>query len=58
METTTHFPVNHGTKVEVKCTDSDAVNEGSSEVTCSVGTVFSFFRQPSCSKSGLLSFTA
>ena len=58
METATNFPVNPGTEVEVKCIDSDAVNEGSSKVTCSVGTVFSFLTEPSCSKSGLICLTA
>ena len=40
METTTQFPVNPGTVVVVKCSYSDAVNAGSSEVTCIKGKIY------------------
>ena len=49
IETTTQFPVDTGTVVEVACSDTDAVNEGSSEVTCTAGTDFTFTKEPSCS---------
>ena len=53
METTTQFPVHHGTVVEVTCTYLDAENEGSSEVTCIAGTEFTFLKEPSCIIPGL-----
>ncbi|KAL5255495.1 hypothetical protein ACHWQZ_G010913 [Mnemiopsis leidyi] len=49
IETTTVFPVDPGTVVTVTCSNSDAVNEGSSEVTCTKGTDFTFSTEPSCS---------
>ncbi|KAL5251349.1 hypothetical protein ACHWQZ_G016894 [Mnemiopsis leidyi] len=49
VETTTQFPVDPGTVVEVTCSNSDAVNEGSNEVTCTTGTIFSFSKEPKCS---------
>ena len=52
METTTQFPVDPGTVVEVTCSYSDAVNEGSNEVTCTTGTDFTFSQEPSCSIPG------
>ena len=52
METTTQFPVNQGTVVEVTCSYSDAVNEGSNEVTCTSGIDFTFSEEPTCSISG------
>ena len=48
IKTTTQFPVNSGTVVEVACSYSDAVNKGSSEVTCTSGTDFTFSKEPSC----------
>ena len=53
METTTQFPLDSGTVVEVTCSYSNAVNEGSSEVTCITGTVFTFSVEPSCSIPGM-----
>ena len=53
MKTTTQFPVHTGDAVEVTCSYSDAVNEGSSEVTCIAGTRFTFSKEPSCSIPGL-----
>ncbi|KAL5247466.1 hypothetical protein ACHWQZ_G019369 [Mnemiopsis leidyi] len=50
IETTTQFPVAPGTVVEVTCSNSDAVNEGSSEVTCTTGTDFTFSKEPKCTK--------
>ena len=38
--------------MEVACTNSGAINEGSSEVTCTTGRVYSFSKEPSCSDSG------
>jgi hypothetical protein len=52
IKTTTQFPVVPGTAVTVKCSDSEALIKGSSEVTCSSGTDFSYSREPSCSKIG------
>ena len=48
MKTTTQFPVNSGTVVELTCSYSDAVFEGSSEVTCTSGTDFTFSEEPNC----------
>ena len=56
MKTTTKFPVNPGTVVEVTCSYSDAVNEGSSQVTCITGTAFTSSKEPSCSIAGFDSF--
>ena len=53
METKTEFPVSPGTVVEVTCSYSDAINEGSSQVTCITGTIFTFSEEPSCSIPGL-----
>jgi hypothetical protein len=44
-----------GTVVKVKCSDSEALNKGSGEVTCSSGTDFRYSKQPSCSKIGKFS---
>ncbi|KAL5255468.1 hypothetical protein ACHWQZ_G010890 [Mnemiopsis leidyi] len=49
IETTTQFPVLPGTVVTVTCLDSDAVNVGSSEVTCTKETDYTFSIEPSCS---------
>ena len=54
METTIVFPVDPGTVVEVTCTYSEAVNEGSSQVTCRSHTEFSYSDEPSCEISGEL----
>ncbi|KAL5255425.1 hypothetical protein ACHWQZ_G010852 [Mnemiopsis leidyi] len=48
IETTTQFPVLPGTVVTVTCSNSDAVNGGSSEVTCTKETDFTFSIEPSC----------
>ena len=53
METTTQFPVDTGIVVEVTCSNSDAVKEGSNEVTCSIGRDLTFSIEPSCSIPGL-----
>ena len=53
ITTTTQFPVDSGTVVEITCSNSDAVNGGSSEVTCTTGTDFTFSIEPSCSIAGL-----
>ena len=53
MKTTTQFPVNPGTEVEVTCSYSGAVNDGSSEITCKKGTDFTFSKEPECSIPGL-----
>ena len=39
--------------MEVTCSYSDAVNEGSSEVTCTTGTIFTFSTEPTCPLPGL-----
>ena len=52
MITTTQFPVNPGTVVEVTCLYSDAVNKGSSEVTCMYSTDYSYETEPSCELAG------
>ncbi|KAL5255477.1 hypothetical protein ACHWQZ_G010898 [Mnemiopsis leidyi] len=54
IETTTKFPVDPGTVVTVTCLDSDAVNVGSSEVTCTKETDYTFSIEPSCSTPVLL----
>ena len=35
--------------MEVTCSNSDAVNEGSNEVTCTTGTIYTFSKEPKCS---------
>ena len=52
MKTTTQFPINAGDVVKVACSYSDAVNEGSGEVTCTAGRVFTFSEEPICSIPG------
>ncbi|KAL5249732.1 hypothetical protein ACHWQZ_G018528 [Mnemiopsis leidyi] len=52
LDTTTQFPVNPGTVVEVTCSDSGAINTGSSEVTCTSGRLFTFQQEPNCSNPG------
>ena len=39
--------------MEVTCSDSDAVNGGSSQVTCTMGTDFTYSTDPSCSIPGM-----
>ena len=56
IETTTQFPVDPGTVVEVTCTDADAVNKGSSEVTCKSDTSFTYVTEPSCEIPGIYIF--
>jgi hypothetical protein len=53
LETTAQFPVDKGTVVEVSCSESGAINRGSSAVTCLSGTEFSYSEEPSCSKPGI-----
>ena len=51
IETTTQFPVDPGTVVQLTCSDVDAENKGSSEVTCKSDTSFTSFTyvtEPSC----------
>ena len=52
IETTTKFPVDPGTVVEVTCSDNEAINFGSSEVTCTSETYFTYQREPQCLKAG------
>ena len=54
IKTTTQFPVIAGTVVVVTCSYSDAVNEGSEEVTCTKDTDYTFSEEPSCSIPGKL----
>ncbi|KAL5250368.1 hypothetical protein ACHWQZ_G016193 [Mnemiopsis leidyi] len=51
LKTTTDFPVELGTEVEVTCSNSGATNQGSSTVTCRgiTGTDFTFVAEPICS---------
>ena len=48
IETAAIFPVDPGTVVEVTCSDSGALNRGSSEVTCTSGNVFTYSKEPFC----------
>ena len=48
IETTAKFPVDPETVVEVTCSDSGALNRGSSGVTCTAGTVFTYSKEPFC----------
>ena len=48
IETAAKFPVDPGFVVEVTCSDSGALNRGSSEVTCAAGTVFTQSKEPFC----------
>ena len=56
IETTTQFPVDPGTVVEVTCTDVAAENKGSSEVTCKSDTSFTYVTEPSCEIAGTYIF--
>ena len=41
--------------MEVNCAESSALNKGSSEVTCTSGTEFSFeFNEPECINTGIV----
>ena len=53
IETTTQFPVLSENVVEVTCSDSGALNKGSSEVTCTSGNAFNYVKEPSCSRPGI-----
>ena len=48
LETTTQFPVDPGTVVEVTCSETGAINTGSSEVTCTSGRLFNYQQEPNC----------
>ena len=48
LETTTQFPVDPGTVVEVTCSETGAINTGSSEVTCTFDTYFTYQQEPNC----------
>ena len=48
IKTAAKFPVDPGTVVEVTCSDSGALNRGSSEVTCTWGNVFTYSKEPFC----------
>ena len=53
LKTTTQFPIDVGTVVEVTCSHSDAVFKGSRQVTCTKETDFyTFSKEPSCSIPG------
>ncbi|KAL5255202.1 hypothetical protein ACHWQZ_G014591 [Mnemiopsis leidyi] len=58
LKTTRQFPADPGTVVEVTCSDSGAINSGSSEVTCTSGILFTFQREPHCSSPGKESIVA
>ncbi|KAL5253129.1 hypothetical protein ACHWQZ_G015781 [Mnemiopsis leidyi] len=50
LETTTQFPVISGTVVELTCSDPEtSLNVGSSHVTCTSDTIFSYEIEPRCS---------
>ncbi|XP_063692874.1 uncharacterized protein LOC134824828 [Bolinopsis microptera] len=48
IKTAANFPVDPGTVVEVTCSDPEALNKGSNEVTCTIGTEFTFSKEPCC----------
>ena len=52
MKTSTQFPVKPGTVVNVTCSYSYAVKEGSNEVTCTTEEAYTFSEEPSCSIPG------
>ena len=53
METTTQFPVDPGTVVEVKCSDPRYSNAGSSNVICATQTEFIYLTaEPWCTTEG------
>ena len=52
IETAAKFPVDPGTVVKVTCSDSGALNIGSSELTCMAGIVFTYFKEPFCVQLG------
>ena len=51
--TTTEFPVDPGTVVDVTCTYPEAVNKGSSQITCTHYTDYSYDVEPSCEIPGM-----
>ena len=54
IETSTQFPVNPGTVVEVTCSDSEALIKGSSKVTCTGTEYTGHSKELSCSIPGKL----
>ena len=48
MKTTTQFPVDAGTVVEVTCSDVDATLMGDKNVTCTLGRDFTYLNEPWC----------
>ena len=48
IETAAKFPVVLETVVEVTCSDSRALKRGSSQVTCTSETVFTYSKEPFC----------
>ena len=55
LETTTQFPVDPGCGVEVTCSETGSINSGSSEVTCTFATYFTYQEEPNCVKPGKFS---
>ncbi|KAL5251950.1 hypothetical protein ACHWQZ_G014927 [Mnemiopsis leidyi] len=53
ITTNTKFPVDPGTVVEVTCSESRAINNGSSQLTCASGTRFTFRIEPNCTDLGI-----
>ena len=49
MKTTTKFPVDTGTVVEVSCSDDGVTLMGDTKVTCKLGRDFSSLNEPWCS---------
>ena len=54
LTTTAQFPVDEGTLVEVTCSYREAVNKGSSEVTCVTWTNYTYETEPNCEIEGKL----
>ena len=54
IQTTTQFPVVYGTVLVLTCSDPDAENKGSSQVTCTSGTSFTYLTEPNCVIPGIL----
>ncbi|KAL5254943.1 hypothetical protein ACHWQZ_G014406 [Mnemiopsis leidyi] len=50
METTTQFPVDQGTVVEITCTDDNVTLMGDSKVTCTLDRDFTYLNEPWCSE--------
>ena len=53
IKTTTQFPEDRGTLVELACSDTDAVFKGNNVITCIHGRDFNFSKDPKCSISGM-----